>query len=210
LKCPYKAFTLKVLANRIYVICDPALIQAAYKNSKVFDFTTFVVDSSKKGFEISEDGMKVIRGETAPGYDPKGPFLNGNNGPSFLNENHDVMYKTLSPGPGLLELNSGVLNLLAFSVNELGSEVLEISLYKWMRDLLTLATSSALYGPHDPLHSDPSLVDALWYEYPRRNLLEALTNSRILLGILKRTLLFSCLNFFQHSLLVKRTTAGQI
>lgn len=64
--------------------------------------------------------MKIMRGETAPGYDPNGPFLNGNNGDSFLNEEHRLMVETLSPGPALLELKTAVLDRVAGSLNCMG------------------------------------------------------------------------------------------
>ncbi|KAM0132896.1 hypothetical protein ACHAP3_006185 [Botrytis cinerea] len=146
----YSGFTLKIFAARIYVICEPSLIQAAYRNTKAFDFTTFVVDSSKRAFNIGEDGMKIIRGETSPDYDPKGPFLNGNNGTSYLNENHRLMVEYLGPGGSLLELNKGVLGSVADILNKLDQNSEKVSLYRWMRDTLTLATSASLYGPHDP------------------------------------------------------------
>lgn len=158
----YSGFTLKIFAARIYVICEPSLIQAAYRNTKAFDFTTFVVDSSKRAFNIGEDGMKIIRGETSPDYDPKGPFLNGNNGTSYLNENHRLMVEYLGPGGSLLELNKGVLGSVADILNKLDQNSEKVSLYRWMRDTLTLATSASLYGPHDPVSADHSLIDSLW------------------------------------------------
>lgn len=158
----YSAFTLKIFAARIYVICEPSLIQAAYRNTKAFDFTAFVVDSSKRAFNIGEHGMKIIRGETSPDYDPKGPFLNGNNGRSYLNENHKLMVEYLGPGKSLLELNKGVLGAVAESLNGFGEDFGKVNLYRWMRDTLTLATSTSLYGPHDPVSADHSLIDSLW------------------------------------------------
>ncbi|KAM3078289.1 hypothetical protein ACMFMF_004692 [Clarireedia jacksonii] len=106
--------------------------------------------------------MKIIRGETSPDYDPKGPPLNGNNGRSYLNDNHKLMVECLAPGPSLLELNKGVLDRVANSLNELGVNEEGIMLYKWTRDILTLATSASLYGPRDPVNADHSLVDSLW------------------------------------------------
>jgi hypothetical protein len=73
------------------------LIQAAYRNAKTFDFGSFVVESAERLFEVSEHGMKIMRGETAPGYDPNGPFLDGNNGDSFLNEDHRLIAETSLP-----------------------------------------------------------------------------------------------------------------
>ncbi|KAF4632345.1 hypothetical protein G7Y89_g5778 [Cudoniella acicularis] len=121
-KCPsWPAFTLKIFSSRIYVICDPFLIQAAYRNAKAFDFGSFVVESSERLFDISEQGMKIVRGETAPGYDPHGPLLNGNNGYSFLNEDHRLMAEALSPGPALLDLNKAVLDRVAGSLNDINT-----------------------------------------------------------------------------------------
>ncbi|PQE10909.1 hypothetical protein CJF32_00007747 [Rutstroemia sp. NJR-2017a WRK4] len=153
---------LRIFAARIYVICEPSLIQAAYRNTKSFDFTNFVVDSSQRAFNIGKNGMKIIRGETSPDYDPKGPPLNGNDGRSYLNDNHKLMVELLGPGPSLLELNKGVLDTVANSLNDLGENEGEIELYEWMRTTLTLAVSASLYGPHDPFNADHSLADSLW------------------------------------------------
>lgn len=158
----YSAFTLRVFSNRIYVICDPFFIQSAYKNSKAFDFGQFVVESSQRAFDIGEQGMKIIRGETAPGYDPNGKFLNGNEGDCFLNENHKIMVECLSPGTGLSELNKGVLEKVAGFLNVIDGDGETFGLYRWIRDVLTLATADALYGPKSPLNSDSSLIDGLW------------------------------------------------
>ncbi|CAG8980422.1 hypothetical protein HYALB_00003987 [Hymenoscyphus albidus] len=163
-KCPsWPAFTLRIGAARIYVICDPSLIQAAYRNAKTFDFGSFVVESSERLFQISEHGMKIIRGETTPGYDPNGPFLNGNNGKSFLNENHRIMVDTLSPGPALRSLNRAVLDRVAGSLNDIDSTEGKFGLYRWMRDIITHASAEAIYGPNNPFSGNPKLVEDLWH-----------------------------------------------
>jgi len=106
--------------------------------------------------------MKIIRGETAPSYDPHGPYLNGNNGDSYLNEHHKLMLEALSPGTGLSELNKGVLDKVAEHLNVIDGGEKKVGLYRWVRDVLTLATADALYGPHDPMNADHSLIDNLW------------------------------------------------
>lgn len=106
--------------------------------------------------------MKIIRGETSPDYDPKGLPLNRNNGRSYLNENHGLMIEYLGPGETLLVLNKGVLGAVAEFLNRLGQNPGKLSLYKWMRGTLTLATSASLYGPQDPMSADHRLIDSLW------------------------------------------------
>ncbi|CAL3964967.1 unnamed protein product [Diplocarpon coronariae] len=158
----YPAFTLRVFSRRIYVICEPSLIQAAYRNTRAFDFGSFVVESSQRAFDIGEQGMKIIRGETSPDYNPNGSFLNGNSGRSYLNENHKIMVESLSPGAGLDELNRGVLKRVAASLNTISGTGEVFSLYRWIRDILTLATAETLYGPQSPLSDDRGLIDCLW------------------------------------------------
>jgi hypothetical protein len=149
------------------VICDPSLIAAAFRHNSAFDFGSFVVESSERAFDISKEGMKIMRGENAPGYDPHGPYLNGNNGVSFLSENHNLMLEMLSGGNSLIELNQNVLIGISKSINKLqGGE--QMGLYGWIQDVMTVSTSSALYGSHDPLTKDSKLVGALWYvQIPR-------------------------------------------
>lgn len=106
--------------------------------------------------------MKIMRGETAPGYDLNGPPLNGNNGDSFLNDHHNLMIEILSPGPALRELKSEVLDRVAGSLDDLGRRG-KVELYEWTRDVLTIASAEAIYGPENPFSSDPKLVNALWY-----------------------------------------------
>ncbi|CZT49275.1 related to cytochrome P450 8B1 [Rhynchosporium secalis] len=158
----YPAFTLRIFSSRIYVICDPSLVQAAYRNTKTFDFGSFIVESSQRAFNIGEQGMKIMRGETSPDFDPSGPYLNGNNGDSFLNEHHRIMVESLAPGLGLSELNRGVLERVAASLNAVNREGETGGLYRWVRDVLTLATADVLYGPQSPVNNDHSLVDNLW------------------------------------------------
>lgn len=158
----WPAFTLQIFSSRIYVICDPSLVQAVFRNKKSFDFGSFVVESSERAFNISEHGMKIMRGENAPNYDPRGAYLNGNNGDCFLNDNHNLMVEMLSKGMSLNDLNREMLNGIATAVNILDQGKRKISVYSWMRDVLTLSTSSAFYGPHNPLAKDRTLIDHLW------------------------------------------------
>ncbi|KAG9238168.1 cytochrome P450 [Amylocarpus encephaloides] len=163
--CPtWPAFTLRIFSSRVYVICDPSLIQAAYRNARTFDFGSFVVESSERLFNISQEGMKIIRGETAPEYDPNGPFLNGNRGKSFLNDDHKLIVDSLSPGPALLDLSQSVLERVAGSLNNIDNRNDgKFGLYRWMRDTITVASAEAIYGPNNPFSGNQVLVDDLWH-----------------------------------------------
>ncbi|KAG4442622.1 hypothetical protein IFR05_001878 [Cadophora sp. M221] len=53
----------------------------------------------------------------------------------------------------------GVLEKVAVSLNVINGDVEVFGLCRWVRDVLTLATTDALYGPQSPLIADHSLID---------------------------------------------------
>ena len=39
----------------------------------------------------------------------------------------------------------------------------EIDFYHWFRDVMSVASTQAVYGPENPFAGDPGLVKAFWY-----------------------------------------------
>jgi len=81
--------------------------------------------------------------------------------PSFLNAAITAMH-TAMIGEHLHKMNARALGDVAASINKIGSEFETQSLYLWLRSMMTIATASSLFGSHNPVRSDPSLVDSLW------------------------------------------------
>jgi hypothetical protein len=142
---------MKVFGSRIYVICSPELIHNAFRIPKALAFEPFVIESSRRTFNITEEGMKVI------GAPPK---VEG--GENYISAIHQSIYSALAPGPALLEMNSRVLSTMARCLDDMGTHQQPKSLYHWTRDVLTIAASEALYGSKNPVSDNPKLIECLW------------------------------------------------
>jgi len=98
--------------------------------------------------------MKIIRSRPTDMSESKEPYMMG--------DFHKAIHEGLAPGPALDRMNSRMLSTVATCVNELQQEFEPESLYLWLRTEFTKATSSSLFGTHDPFLTDPSLIDSLW------------------------------------------------
>jgi len=62
------------------------------------------------------------------------------------------------------------LGTLAEFLNKIGGkaegEGERIQLFGWVKEVVTKAAATALYGPSNPITSDSSLVESLWYFPP--------------------------------------------
>jgi hypothetical protein len=142
---------MRVFGSRIYVICAPELVHSAFRIPKVLSFEPFVIESSRRAFNITEEGMKIIE---AP------PKVEG--GENYLSAIHKSMFEAMAPGASLLEMNSRVLATMAQYLDQIGNDEQPMNLYQWVRDVLTIATADALYGPKNPVSDNKKLVDYLW------------------------------------------------
>ena len=83
-------------------------------------------------------------------------------GENYLSAIHQSMLQAMAPGASLLDMNSRVLSTMAEYLDKIGTEGQTINLYRWTRDVLTIATAGALYGSKNPVSDDNKLIDSLW------------------------------------------------
>lgn len=83
-------------------------------------------------------------------------------GENYMSAIHQSMVQAMAPGQSLLEMNSRVLTAMARYLDEIGMEKKSKSLYRWTRDVLTIATAEALYGTKNPISDNNKLIDCLW------------------------------------------------
>jgi hypothetical protein len=147
----FPIYTMRILSSRVYVIASPELIHNGFRDTKALSFEPFVIESSKRLFVMSEQTRKIVEvPSTGVGIE------------TYLSLIHDVMAKALAPGPALLQTNARVLASMAQLFDDIGTTEQQISLYRWVRDIITLATAEAFYGPNNPFSNDHSLIDDLW------------------------------------------------
>lgn len=75
---------------------------------------------------------------------------------------HHAMYGALAQGPALLETNKRVLNCVAGSLNEVGTQFEQKHLFNWLRTFYTTGSAEALYGKENPIRDNVGLVPMIW------------------------------------------------
>ncbi|KAJ3512264.1 hypothetical protein NM208_g15346 [Fusarium decemcellulare] len=152
--------TLPMLNGKLYSIYDPHLVQAALR-SRIASFEPFVVDFAQKTFSLSEETVAKVKA------------------PDVFNDFNDAIHSSFQ-APMLHKMNVAFLasisakmdpisdgTVRANTVNAGREEVISgglrvENLYKWCRDVMSLATTKALYGDHDPFSPQPELIEDLW------------------------------------------------
>ncbi|KAF9777145.1 hypothetical protein IL306_004571 [Fusarium sp. DS 682] len=128
--------TLPMLNGKVYVINSPDLIQSALKNNDI-SFDPFLIGFSKALWGLSQNAADSI----ADKANLKGGLT--------------IIHSTLMGEP-LHRLNLNALTRLMTYVNPIRpGEALDVpDVYIWLRDILTDATMTALFGKKNPLTVD--------------------------------------------------------
>lgn len=139
--------------TKMYIVTTPALIQSVQRQPKILAFPPIeakfsyrVCGPSKEAHDIL---MKNVNGDE------------GNHGLSM--ESYEAMRGALVPGPNLDEMNRVMTQNIAASLDGLlpNGKPVKKSLARWLRDIVTIATTNSVYGPQNP-YKDQSVQDAFW------------------------------------------------
>ncbi|GKT81256.1 prostacyclin synthase [Colletotrichum tofieldiae] len=139
-KYPNPILTLPMLSGKVYVVNDPELAQAALRNRSL-SFDPFLRDLVKGMANTSAETMKV--------WDD----------PAFYGRWVKVLYGGMA-GQSLLGLNISAVGKVAARMNEIGGNVVVEDLYRWNREMFTLASTDSLYGSMNPMRADKRLIEA--------------------------------------------------
>ena len=94
--------------------------------------------------------------------------VNGEKGDWGLSmDTYALMRAALLSGPGLDEMNRIMVQNVAASLDSLSScahQPVKIKLAKWLREIITAATTNSVYGPQNPFKDD-AVVDGFWYAF---------------------------------------------
>lgn len=135
--------TIPILKEKLYAIWDPILVQSAYC-SKDLSFIPFAVDNvrSVTGYDDFSHGI-VSTTDILPTY-----------------------FKSIYEGTTakhIHQLNITSLKHVSLHINAIGKDGFDApNIYLWLRNLMTVATCEALFGPRNPIRSD-ELVEDVWY-----------------------------------------------
>ena len=92
--------------------------------------------------------------------------VNGDEGDWGLSmESYPAIKDALAPGPALDEMNNIMIQNIAASLDKLKSpsgQQRKIALSKWLRSVVTAATTNSVYGAENPF-KDSAVEDGFWY-----------------------------------------------
>ncbi|WQF77337.1 Putative cytochrome P450 [Colletotrichum destructivum] len=144
-KHPGPILTLPMLNGKAYIITDPDLAQSAIRN-RALSFDPHLRD--------------FVQGMTGPGVDAA--TMTTWDDPAFFGPWVKIIYGAMAGRP-LLALNVSAVGRVAASLNAVGGGATDVEdLYRWTREVFTLASTDSLYGRENPLRADRRLVDAYW------------------------------------------------
>lgn len=127
---------LPMLNGKVYIINSPDLIQSALKNNDI-SFDPFLVEFSKAMWGLSQNAGDLISDK------------------EYLKTGLSIIQSTLMGEP-LHRLNLSALTRLMTYLNPIrpGEELDAPDVFIWLRDILTDATATALFGAKNPLTVD--------------------------------------------------------
>ncbi|KAK2673854.1 Cytochrome P450 superfamily [Fusarium oxysporum f. sp. vasinfectum] len=125
--------TLPMLNGKVYIINSPDLIQSALKNNDI-SFDPFLVEFSKAMWGLSQNAGDLISDK------------------EYLKTGLSIIQSTLMGEP-LHRLNLSALTRLMTYLNPIkpGGALEAPDVFIWLRDILTDATATALFGVKNPL-----------------------------------------------------------
>ena len=147
-------YTMRLPWSRLYIISSPNLVAAVDRHSRTLslvplalDFIKRITVPSKQGLETLEKNFRVEKGAR-----------------NFHTDIVRAMSTALAPGIDLehttAEMVTSAVEFLDLTVAPSKSK--KIDLFLWTRDLLTQASTDALYGAGSNPFQDASVGAALW------------------------------------------------
>lgn len=149
-KCKHPIYTLNMLNGKVYIVTSPDLVSAVSRNSKSLAFNPFIAQLGKRITGHDEATSQIVQHN-----------LNGEQGSGYVIEVHDGLVAALAPGVHLENMTEPMLREASTYLNGLGSSK-EIDLFVWIRRMVTMCSTAAIYGPENPFIKNPQYSDLFW------------------------------------------------
>lgn len=139
-----------MLSGKVYVVTSPDLVAAVNRNSKALAFNPFIAAVGKRITGHDEVTSQIVQHN-----------LNGENGPGYVIEIHDGTVAALVPGKTLEDMMEPMFWGVSSHLDELERSS-EVGLFTWMRKMVTMCSTRAIYGPESPFEKNPKYSDLFW------------------------------------------------
>ncbi|KAI6834317.1 hypothetical protein KC340_g12935 [Hortaea werneckii] len=149
-------YTLRTIFGRMYIISSPSWTQAFHRASKTLSFHDLVAPTLQSILGLDPGTLQIFTEN-----------LNNERGDrsGVLWEIHDLVKRVLAPGSkSLQEVNQVFFDEIATHLNALprGEGTEPVELWTWVGRIVSMSSTSAMYGPFNPFALEPSLVDDFW------------------------------------------------
>ncbi|KAH6876823.1 cytochrome P450 [Thelonectria olida] len=152
--------TLPMLNGKMYSIYDPNLIQTALR-SKTVSLTPFATDFAQKTFGLDDELTAKVKADGV--FSTFVEVMHASFAAGMVQKMNVHFLANISAKMDPISCGAVRVNEVNAGKEEVIPEGLEVeNLYLWIRDVMTLGTTKALYGDHDPFGPNPSLVDEIW------------------------------------------------
>lgn len=142
------------MSQKSYVINDPDLISLVQRESKrISNNGPFVETVFKRMLGNDDDSMGTILSN----MNGDGPV------PSYRKDMKVVEHEALAPGQAMAQLYTDSMDEISkdiYTMTLRGPK--RVSLMSWLKEVYTLSTAAALYGPQNPFKASEELVQAFW------------------------------------------------
>lgn len=151
-KCKAPIYTLNVLGGKIHVVVSPDLINAVSRNAASIAFNPFIAQLGQRLTGADQPTMAIVNHN-----------LNGERGHwGFVIETHDGTVASMALGKDLDHMNGVMLQQAIKHFQELDRGKGPIHLYAWVKHVVTICSTTAVYGKSNPFSLQPELEDAFW------------------------------------------------
>ncbi|KAI1109257.1 cytochrome P450 [Nemania sp. NC0429] len=147
-------FTMTLPGQKMYVVTSPDLVQLVQKQHKTLAFPPIEAKFASTVCGASQEAQAILAQN-----------VNGDDGDFGLSmESYEAMRSALKPGSDLDDMNRSMIKEVVQLFDQMQpnkGQAKTLSMYAWLRDAITMATTRSVYGPANPF-DDPAIVDAFW------------------------------------------------
>ena len=150
---PLEIYTLRMPHVNMYIVNSLDLVSAVQRNWKTMSFAPFVATFLKRLCLPSKAASEIVDMNLFAEDGAWGLFT----------DTHNAMHQALAPGPHLDEMISSILESVCTYLERLLGDHGEatVDLYDWVRHMVTLASTDAVYGPQNPFQ-EMEVREAFW------------------------------------------------
>lgn len=137
----------------MYVVTSPRLVAACDRRVKIVSFAPYVVEFARRMLLASQHTLDLLSEN----------LLEERGVVSLRTESMESIKQSLMPGNNLNVMARAFLkSFVTFLDSDIGVNGEMISLFPWLRECITIASTDAVYGLHNPMR-DPKIREGFWY-----------------------------------------------